>query len=175
MPLINRGVVRRDMWEDYFDQVVRNLGIGIPLVPLDGLIRHDYQPLGQALNVSLNSSKKNNVFAPGDELSFTVTNHGERVIYFELIGRGTKGELITLVPAGTKLAAGATHRIPKDGSLRVQPALGRESVTLFASEVEFEPATILRGAIWEIVPCIHSIVRISTAIVFALIRTRSKW
>src|SRR5262249_22991909 len=37
VPLAAEGAIRRDMWEDYFDQVVRDLGLGIPVVPLDGL------------------------------------------------------------------------------------------------------------------------------------------
>ena len=145
IPLVNRGVVRRDMWEDYFDQVVRNLGVGIPIVPLDGVIRRDYLPLGQGLNVTVASTKKNNVFAPGDELAFVVTNHGDRPVFIELLGRGTKGEIVSLIAAGTKLDAKSQTRFPPTGALRVQAALGKETVTLFASETQFAGATILRG------------------------------
>ncbi len=28
----NSGVIRRDMWEDYYDQIVRQLGLGVPVV-----------------------------------------------------------------------------------------------------------------------------------------------
>src|SRR5262249_42402509 len=44
VPLASDGVVRRDMWEDYYDQVVRQLGLGVPLVPLDGVTRPDIVP-----------------------------------------------------------------------------------------------------------------------------------
>ena len=29
------GLVRRDAWEDYYGSVVKNLGLGTPIVPLD--------------------------------------------------------------------------------------------------------------------------------------------
>src|SRR5262249_35848968 len=44
VPLAAEGVVRRDMWEDYYDQVVRQLGLGIPVVPLDGVTRKEVKP-----------------------------------------------------------------------------------------------------------------------------------
>jgi hypothetical protein len=37
VPLASGGVVRRDTWEDYFDQVVRGIGKSMPIVPLDGV------------------------------------------------------------------------------------------------------------------------------------------
>lgn len=145
VPLVNRGVVRRDMWEDYFDQVVRALGLGVPIVSLDGVIRRDYLPTHSGLQVTLSSSKKNNVFAPGDELFFVVENKGPKPVFVELIGTGTKGEMIVLVPPTKTLAPGAKLRFPETGSLKVQPALGKEQITLFASEQQFPAAVILRG------------------------------
>src|SRR5262249_40065961 len=35
--LAAHGVVRRDSWEDYYDLVVRLLGLGTPVPPVDGL------------------------------------------------------------------------------------------------------------------------------------------
>lgn len=145
IPLTSRGVVRRDMWEDYFDQIVRGIGMGVPMVPLDGVVRRDYQPVGSSVKVKLASTKKNNTFAPGDELAFIITNAGERPLFVELLGTGTKGEIVSLIAAGTKVAPGAEVRFPQQGSLRVQPALGKESVTLYASEGEFPAAKILKG------------------------------
>ncbi|MEK6257477.1 MAG: hypothetical protein AABP62_02560 [Planctomycetota bacterium] len=65
--LSSQGVVRRDTWEDYCDQVVRGLGLGISVIPLDGLGRDDYPAGSAALNVSLSTNRPNNVFALGDE------------------------------------------------------------------------------------------------------------
>src|SRR5262249_24218982 len=42
LPLAGEGAVRRDAWEDYHDQTVTLLGLGRPLVPLDGLLRRDF-------------------------------------------------------------------------------------------------------------------------------------
>jgi serine/threonine-protein kinase len=143
VPLANRGVVRRDMWEDYYDQTIRSLGLGIPVVPFDGLTRADYQPVGGEWNVSLATTKKNNVFAPGDELAILVKNSGDRPVFLELIGAGTKGEKIII--ATGKVAAGGEFRHPEKGAIKVQPSLGKEQIMLYASEVEFPAAKILRG------------------------------
>jgi serine/threonine-protein kinase len=143
VPLANRGVVRRDMWEDYYDQTVRSLGLGIPVVPFDGLTRADYQPMGGEINVSLATTKKNNVFAPGDELAILVKNNGDRPIFLELIGAGTKGQKVVI--ATGKVVAGGEFRHPEKGAIKVQPSLGKEQIMLYASETEFPPAKILRG------------------------------
>jgi serine/threonine-protein kinase len=144
VPLANSGVVRRDMWEDYYDQIVRSLGLGIPIVSFDGVTRRDYQPVTGGMKVSLATSKKNNVFAPGDDLTIIVKNEGEKAVFIELIGAGTKGEK-TLLATGKKVPAGGEFRFPEKGALKVQPSLGKEQIILFASETEFPAATVLRG------------------------------
>ena len=53
--------------------------------------------------------------------------------------------MVVLVRPAKTLAPGAKLRFPEKGSLRVQPALGKEHITLFASEQAFPAATILRG------------------------------
>lgn len=141
----NAGVIRRDMWEDYFDQVVRALGLGIPVLPIDGLTRPDYRPQGSSLDVVLGTSKKNNVFSPGEELSVQVSNRGKSAIFIELVGTGTRGEKVILVPAGTKVEAGQTFQFPPNGTIVVQAALGKELITLFASETQFASGQIFRG------------------------------
>ena len=55
IPLASGGVVRRDMWEDYFDQVVRALGLGTPVVPIDGLTRSDYS--SQKIDVDIHDQQ----------------------------------------------------------------------------------------------------------------------
>jgi serine/threonine-protein kinase len=143
--LTSAGVVRRDMWEDYFDQVVRGLGLGVPVVPLDGLTRPDYRPQAVGLDVQLSTSKKNNVFAPGDQLNLFVENRGKSPVFIELIGSGTQGEKVILVPHTTTVAPGQKFRFPESGSLTVQAALGKEQITLFASESAFPAGRIFRG------------------------------
>src|SRR5205085_2273617 len=48
--LASGGVVRRDQWESGQDRVVRALGQGTPLAPLDAVSRNDFQPEAE-LNV----------------------------------------------------------------------------------------------------------------------------
>jgi serine/threonine-protein kinase len=141
----NSGVIRRDMWEDYFDHVIRSLGLGVPLLPIDGNTRPDHLPPSSNIKLAVSTDRKNNVFAPGDELVVFVENQGKSALFVELIGTGTKGEKVILVPAGTEVAAGAKFRFPQTGSIKVQPAAGKEQITVFASETKFEPGKILRA------------------------------
>jgi mono/diheme cytochrome c family protein len=141
----NSGVIRRDMWEDYFDQVVRHLGLGIPVVPIDGVSRPDYLPPSSAVRLKVSTDRPNNVFAPGDDLVIFIENQGKGDLFVEVIGTGTRGERVVLVPAGEKVAAGSTFRFPKQGAIKVQASLGKEHITVYASETPFEAGRILRA------------------------------
>jgi len=141
----NKGVIRRDMWEDYYDHIVRAMGLGVPVIPIDGNNRPDYLPSDSPLDVVISTDKKNNVFAPGDELVIFVENRGRGTVFVELVGTGTKGEKLILVPAGSKVEPGKKLRFPEQGSLKVQAALGRELITVFASDKEFPTGKILRA------------------------------
>ena len=63
----------------------------------------------------------------------------------ELIGTSTHGKKVILVPATTTLTSGQQFRFPKTGSIKIQPSLGREHLTLFAASDSFEPGVLLRG------------------------------
>ncbi|MEM8913997.1 MAG: c-type cytochrome domain-containing protein [Planctomycetota bacterium] len=143
-PLTRSGVVRRDMWEDAFDQIVRALGLGIPVVPIDGVLRDDYTPAND-LDVRLSTKGNQAFFRPGDELVIQVTNHGKRDAYVELIGTGTRDEKVVIVSSDTLLSPGESLRFPETGSLTVQSALGQERITLYASDREFPAAKIITG------------------------------
>jgi serine/threonine-protein kinase len=146
VPLAAEGAVRRDMWEDYYDQVVRQIGLGVPVVPLDGLTRRDYAPNPAPILVELKTNKKNNVFEPGDELVILVTNRSDRELFIELIGTSVRGEKVIAVPAGTRVRAGETYRHPPEGKvLRIRGGLGKEQITLFASATRFPAGELLRG------------------------------
>ncbi len=85
LPLATGGSVRRDMWEDYFDDVVRNLGIGIPVLPFDALSRRDIDsPLAQ--QVKLTTNKPGGVYSAGDELVISIDNQSTADVCVELIG-----------------------------------------------------------------------------------------
>jgi serine/threonine-protein kinase len=146
LPLAADGAVRRDLWEDYYDQVVRQLGIGVPVAPLDALTRRAYQPQPPPFALELLTDKKNNIFAPGDELSIFVVNKSNRDLYIELIGTSTKGRQILLAPSSTLLKAGQTFRHPPAGEvLKIRSGLGKEQITVLASEQAFPEGELLRG------------------------------
>src|SRR5262249_5253566 len=107
-PLSTGGVVRRDAWEDYFDQVVSALGVGQPLPALDAQTRANFPAGKVTLAVDLKSNHKNNLFTPGDAMFFEVTNHSDKPAHIELVATGTRGEKVVVTPANLKLAPGKT-------------------------------------------------------------------
>jgi serine/threonine-protein kinase len=139
LPLASEGSVRRDMWEDDYDQVVRQLGLGVPVVALDGLTRRDYGS-NSAPQVELTTNRKGNVFQAGDELVITVTNKGEKDVHIELIGTSVHGKKKIL--ATEVVRAGQKYSHPP---LPIKPKVGKEQITLFAAEAEFPAGEVLRG------------------------------
>jgi mono/diheme cytochrome c family protein len=140
------GVARRDMWEDSFHEVVKGVGLGVPVVPLDGLTRTNFPPDEPAgLNVQLATNRPGNVFAPGDELVVTVTNKSRSDLYIELLGTSEKGEKVILAPATTIVKAGEAFRFPDYGGLKVRKGAEKEQITLFACDQSFPPGEVLRG------------------------------
>ncbi len=138
IPLTNGGVVRRDAWEDYFDQVVQELGLGVPLPPLDGLLRRDFPAGKPPLDVELKTNHANNLFRPGDELVVEVVNRSAVRLHIELVGTGPRGEKAVLTTAGLTVAAGQTYRFPPSGGIKFKGELGKEQLTLLASPEPFD-------------------------------------
>lgn len=145
LPLASGGVVRRDMWEDYYDQTVRHLGLGIPVVPLDGLTRRDFAFSSLSAEVKLKTNKKNNSFELGDKLVIVVANRSHKDVCIELVGTSARGRKVILTPAGTVVKAGQHYRYPPTGAIRVRGGLGKEQVTLFAGAAPFPAGELLRG------------------------------
>ncbi len=146
LPLETGGVVRRDAWEEYYDQAVRGLGLGIPIVPVDGLSRRDFPAGAAPFAVELATNKKNNIFEPGDGLVIAVTNKSQRALHIELVGTSAKGKKVALTEKGLKLAAGQTFRFPPEGSIEIRGGLGKEQITLLASDEPLPEPTLLRGS-----------------------------
>jgi mono/diheme cytochrome c family protein len=142
MPLAAEDGVRRDSWEDYFDLVVREMGLGIPVVPLDGANRRTFPAVPASIEVDLKTSKRTGVTEPGEWVSILVVNRSRTPIHIELIGTSSKGRKFILATSNTKVEAGQTFTLPP---LRVQADTGREQITLFASEAEFPAGELLRG------------------------------
>ncbi len=143
--LASHGAVRRDTWEDYFDQIVRELGLGVPIVSLDAVGRFDYAPVGHGPDVAITTTRGSKFFAPGDEIAIIVKNQGKSPVFVELVGTGTKGEKVVLVPSGKLIPAGGEIRFPEQKTIKVQSGLGAEQITVFASEANFEGGVIFRG------------------------------
>jgi serine/threonine-protein kinase len=140
------GAVRRDMWEDYFAQVVDQLGLGDPIVPLDGLTRRDARPRGQGADVDLTTNHEDNIVQPGDNLILTVANPSKRdAVYIEMVYTGADGMKGILTPAVVPVAAGQTYQYPPAGqkwTINAQP--GKEQVTVFYSSQPFPSGQVLR-------------------------------
>ena len=128
-----------------YDRVVRDLGLGIPILPLDALTRRDVPPAAAEFDVALATSKKNNVFAPGDEMVITVTNTSSKALHIELIGTSARGRKVILTPSGTVVEPGQSYRFPAEGAIRIRERLGKEQITVFASDATFPAGELLRG------------------------------
>ncbi|MEP3479948.1 MAG: c-type cytochrome domain-containing protein [Fuerstiella sp.] len=145
VPLASKGAIRRDTWEDHFDQVVRELGLGEPIVPLDGNMRLDYAPLGHGPDIGITTTRGSRFFAPGDEIAIILTNNGKQPVFIELVGTGTKGEKVVLLPAETVMNPGHQLSFPEQGTITVKPSTGRELITVFASHQRFPAGTLYRA------------------------------
>jgi serine/threonine-protein kinase len=137
------GLIRRDTWEDYFDVVVKEVGLGIPIVPLDGVARRNFPvAFEDSIKVDLKTNKKNNTFAPGDDFFIAVKNHSHKPIYVELIGTDAQGRKVILTYPPIQVKAGETY---KTKTLKIRGQLGKEQITLFASYYDFPGGQLLRG------------------------------
>jgi serine/threonine-protein kinase len=141
-PLAAGGVVRRDAWEDNYDQAVRSLGLGSPLVAIDGVLRRDHAAGTLAAEIELKTNKPNNLFEPGNQLVVIVTNKSAKPIHVELIGTSSRGQKLLLTPKPIVIKPGETfNRDP----VTIKPGVGKEQITLLASTSPLPPAELLRG------------------------------
>ncbi len=147
VPLTAEGVIRRDAWEDYFDLVVSGMGLAMPIPAVDGVIRRDFPAGATPVNVELKTNKPNNLFTPEDELRIEVVNKGKVTAFIELIGTSSKGYKEILV-TGEKVEPGQTYCFPapSKGPRKAKNAsLGKEQITLYASDKEFPAGEVHRG------------------------------
>ena len=146
-PLAAGSVIRRDAWEHNFDAVVQLLGVGLPIVAIDGNSRTEFLPTTELAKIKLTTNKKNNFFEPGDTLRITVTNGTAKDVQFELYGKSVQGEVVRLTESVTALAAGGTFVFPPKGEepIEIRGGVGRETITFYASTSKLPKGRICRG------------------------------
>jgi serine/threonine-protein kinase len=144
IPLASGGTVRRDTWEDLFDQTAEVLQVGVPVVPLDGVNRPDYERPNSPVKLEVKTNRK--TFQEKDLLFITVKNTSDQPIFVEAIFTGRKGAKAALTPDVTSLAAGASLRFPSDETQGFQSnaAAGKEFLTVYACDKKFEKGEIVR-------------------------------
>jgi serine/threonine-protein kinase len=139
VPLASGGVVRRDTWEDYFDQVVRGIGKSMPIVPLDGLHRGDYPAGAPPYDVTLATGKP--TYASGDEVSIKVVSKYEKPLYIELVGTSADGKQVILTKYGTKVGPNDTYQLQP---FKVKPGVGKEHITMYACDQPLPEGKLVR-------------------------------
>ena len=139
VPLAGGGVVRRDTWEDYFDQVVREIGKSMPIVPLDGLHRADYPAGTPPYEVTLATGKP--TYASGDEVTIKVVSKYEKPLYIELVGTSADGKQVILTKYGTKVGPNDSYQLPP---FKVKPGVGKEHITMYACDQPLPEGKLVR-------------------------------
>lgn len=148
-PLAAGQVIRRDLWEDSFPQLLIHTGLAQPVFALDGVIRTDLDGDTAPGTLFVRTNRRTNVFSPGDDIEIVIENRGRQTAFVELLGIGTRGEVARVLPGtaaaeAVAIAAGAELRL---GGAHVKPQLGREQLVLFAAPQPFAAAQILRGGV----------------------------
>lgn len=141
VPLATGGQVQRDAWDDFFDEIVRQVGAAFPIVPIDGLSRGDYPTARPAVDVDLRTDKPGNVLRIGEQTRLIVENRSDRRAFIELVGTDADGLKVILTKPGTVVEPRQAYTL----TLPVQPGQGREFVTLLAAHTPLPPARLLRG------------------------------
>ena len=146
-PFASHGVIRRDAWEHNFDAAVKLLGVGNPIVPINGNMRLNFVPDSLLDKIELKTNKRNNLFEPGDRFRVTVVNKTGGDIFIELYGTSVDFKKVQLTSGVTKIGAGGQFAFPQDPGefIEIRGGLGREEVTLYASTTTFPSGKIFRG------------------------------
>jgi serine/threonine protein kinase len=132
-------------WDDATLRGDRDGGLIIPLVPLDALTVPSIVPTAGGFDVTLATSKPDNVFAPGDTMVIRVANISDKDLFIELVGTSIRGRKTILATPTTLVKSGETFRFPASGEIRIQGDLGKEQITVFASDRPFPPGVLLQG------------------------------
>jgi serine/threonine-protein kinase len=144
------GGVRRDAWEDTFDQVVRGLNVGKPLVPIDALTRLDYGTNENAeFDIQTRDAETGRVkttFIPGDKVKIVVKNRSKGAIFIEVVGTDAQGFKWVFADQNARVEPEKEFVVAHKGSeiFEVGAQRGRELVTVFACDQKFPRGELIR-------------------------------
>jgi serine/threonine-protein kinase len=139
-PLAADQPVARDAWEEYYDRVVGQLGLGTPVVPLDGLTRANYQDSGSPFTLEVRTNRSKNVFKTGEDVVLFLK--ASKDVHVEVVATGSRGHKAILAPATTRLKAG--QELQK--KITAPAETGDIAVSVLASEGAFPTGELLRGS-----------------------------
>jgi serine/threonine-protein kinase len=143
------GDIRRDSFEDYYDQLTTGLGLGYPIIPLDGLTRPDYasrRDLEVIIKVVDDKGKTQKTFKPGDKYRLVIDNKSKYDVYCELVSSDIRGEKAIQMPCTTLIRKGSKLTIPaaNQPAKPVDALKGREDLTMYYSNYKFPPGRVYR-------------------------------
>jgi serine/threonine-protein kinase len=158
------GAVRRDAWEENFDQVVKQMGVGKPLAPVDAVTRSDCQPAtaiqmevtlnkpgkdtnGKLQVVVLNKTDPNrSVLAANDRVEIQAINNTGKDVFLEVCIHSFQGSKAIFKPGRIEVKAGQKGRFPENPKnfIIIQPGLGAEQWVVYASDTKFPAGEVLR-------------------------------
>jgi serine/threonine-protein kinase len=135
--LASGGAVRRDTWEDFYDLVAEHFGRGVPVIPIDGSTRADYQRPDARANFAVEASRR--TLKDGDVLILTIKNLTDVPVFIEAVATGTRGRKAVLTPEVTTIEARGTLK----KGFKIDAVTGREAITVYGCDQKFDKGELL--------------------------------
>lgn len=140
------GTVSRITWENAFPAIVKHLGLGSPIAPIDGLARSAGRSDQGDVALELSTNHPDNRFRPREGLFLRLKNRSGHDLRVELVVTDKFGRMTTGPPDSVMIAAGAEYRYPPSREIEVQLPLGRDRYTVFASTGNAPAGLLLRAS-----------------------------
>jgi hypothetical protein len=142
--LANRGVIKRDTWEELFAQLVETLRLGTADPGVDSLVVRDVLPATlSAFDLELTTDQGRTVVTPGETISFVIRNRSPRPAFVQLLGVSAGGEIHVLEAPNIPIQPQAERRT---SPMLVRPGKGGESVVLIASPQPLPAPRLFRNS-----------------------------
>jgi serine/threonine-protein kinase len=142
-PLAQGGTVKREVWEKAFAHVVADLGLGVPVIPLDGQMSVDGQLLSAHVPdppLDVEWTTNGEVFHPGDTLHIKIHNRTNQDIWIEVFSAYKKYKSVQATL--TRVAGGDTLTLPE---IQINDNLGKEQLVFFASAAPFPRGQVIKS------------------------------